>query len=104
MGTTTEPKDAPQDTSEDVIRVKAGSPANGLAQSISHMVYERKKVVLRAIGAGAVNQAMKALAIARGLVAPRGYDLTVKPAFTEVNVSGEDYSAMMFIVVIDGGA
>ena len=59
-----------EDTVEDVIRVKSSSNANQLAQAIAHSVYEKDIKPIRAIGAGAVNQAVKALAIARGYVAP----------------------------------
>lgn len=85
---------------EMILRVGAASPAQSLASAISHAVYDGKRVVLRAIGAGAVNQAMKACAIARGYVAQRGLDLVVRPGFTEVSGSrGDELSAMIFIVI-----
>lgn len=88
---------------EHPLRVSAGSPPQSLASAIAHAIYERGDTVhLRAIGAGAVNQACKAMAIARGYVAPRGYDLVFKAAFDTIpnKDGGEDISAMAFQVVV----
>ena len=75
---------------EDVLRVKGDSNATALASAISHALYDGREVVLRAIGAGAVNQGIKACAIARGYVAPRGMDLVILPGFATVN--GKDHA------------
>ena len=53
---------------------------------------------MQAIGAGAINQAVKAIAIARGFVAPGGIDLVCIPAFTEITINGEERTAIRFIV------
>ena len=53
---------------------------------------------MQAIGAGAVNQAVKAIAICRGYVAPNGIDLVCIPAFTDVDINGEQRTAIKFIV------
>ena len=50
------------------------------------------------MGAGAVNQAIKAIAITRGFVAPNGIDLVVIPAFSAINIDGEERTAIKFIV------
>jgi stage V sporulation protein S len=55
-------------------------------------------VELQAIGAGAVNQAVKAIAISRGFVAPNGIDLIMVPAFTKVIIDGEERTAIKFLV------
>lgn len=67
-----------------VIRVPASANVPNTAAVIAKMIYEGKRPQLRAIGAGAVNQAVKAAAAARGLVAARGIDLYVRPGFTQV--------------------
>jgi stage V sporulation protein S len=67
-----------------VLRVKGDSSATSLASAISHGIYDGKKVVLRAIGAGAVNQAVKAVAIAQSYVGARGLTLSMRPGFTDV--------------------
>ena len=53
---------------------------------------------MQAIGAGAINQAIKAVAIARGFVAPAGVDLICIPAFAEVQVEGEDRTGIKIII------
>jgi stage V sporulation protein S len=50
------------------------------------------------VGAGAVNQAIKAIAIARGYVAPNGIDLITIPAFAEIFIEAEERTAIKFIV------
>lgn len=87
---------------ETLLRVKGSSSATALGSVVAYGIYEGKTVVLRAIGAGAGNQAMKAVAIARGLVAPRGFSLAVVPAFTDVEMPDEDstVTAMTFRVIL----
>jgi len=84
---------------ERVLRVKNNSSANSLASAISHGVYDGQEVLLRAIGAGAVNQAVKAIAIARGFVASRAIDLHCIPGFDTVpGRNDEPISAIVFKV------
>lgn len=82
---------------EGFLRVSAGTPAQGVAQAIAHAIEEKGEVALRAIGAGAVNQAIKGLTIARGYIAQRGDDLWYSSGFTNVpGKDGSDISAMTF--------
>ncbi len=84
---------------ERVLRVKNTSSAAKLASAISHGIYDGQEVLLRSIGAGATNQAVKAIAIARGYVAPRSIDLHCIPGFDTVpGRDGEDISAIIFKV------
>lgn len=84
---------------EHVLRVSASSSAQSLASALSHAVYDGRKVVLRAIGAGAVNQAVKAVAIAQGFVGQRGISLLVRPGFTTVKMADADVSAIILKVI-----
>ena len=61
-------------------------------------LFLQNKAEMQAIGAGALNQAVKAIAIARGFVAPAGVDLVCIPAFAEVEVEGEDRTGIKLIV------
>ena len=81
-----------------ILKVSSKSNPNAVAGAIASILTESEKVELQAIGAGAVNQTMKAVAIARGFVAPSGIDLTVVPAFATVEVEQEDKTGMKFIV------
>lgn len=82
------------------LRVSAGSNPQSVASAIAHAAYEHKTVRLRAVGAGAVNQAVKGIAIARGYVAPRGYDLVCKPGFTTIQSRDGEISALLFVITI----
>lgn len=53
---------------------------------------------VQAIGAGALNQAVKAIAIARGFVAPSGLDLMFVPAFVDVIIEGEERTAIKLLI------
>lgn len=85
-------------TTEDFLRVSASSNAQSLASAIAHAIYDNRQVKLRAVGAGAVNQAVKSIAIARGYVAPRGLDLTCKPGFTTISSRDGEISAIVFVI------
>lgn len=80
------------------LRVGAGSNAQSVGSAIAHALYENPTVRIRAVGASAVNQAVKAIAIARGYVAPRGLDLTCKPGFTTVESRDGQISAIVFSI------
>lgn len=82
----------------DVLKVSSKSNPNSVAGAIAAMVKEYKKVELQAIGAGALNQAIKGIAIARGFVAPGGIDLICIPAFVDVDVEGENRTGIKLIV------
>lgn len=85
-------------TEEDFLRVSASSNPQLVASAIAHAIYEKHETKLRAVGAGAVNQAVKAMAIARGFVAPRGLDLICKPGFTTIASRDGDISAIVFVI------
>ncbi len=80
------------------LKVSSKSNPNAVAGAIAGILTEKGKVEMQAIGAGAVNQAIKAIAIARSYVAAIGIDLVCVPAFCIVNVENEDKTGMKFIV------
>lgn len=83
---------------EPFLRVSAGSNPQSVASAIAHAIYDSKQVKLRAVGAGAVNQAVKAIAISRGYVAPRGLDLVCVPGFTTIESRDGEISAIVFAI------
>ena len=84
---------------EDFLRVSASSSPQSVAAAIAHAVYDTRHVKLRAVGAGAVNQAVKSIAIARGFTAPRGIDLVCKPGFESIQGRDEaNISAIVFYI------
>lgn len=78
------------------LRVAARTPTAELASAISHAVYDGKRVILRAIGAGAVNQAVKAMVVAQGYVAQRGLTLVNRPGFVSVQMDDDERTAIVF--------
>lgn len=69
-----------------------------MAGALVAVIREQGFAEMQAVGAGALNQAVKAIAIARGFVAPSGTDLTCSPAFTDILIAGEDRTALKLLV------
>jgi stage V sporulation protein S len=82
----------------EVLKVSAKSNPNSVAGALAGVLRERGAAEIQAIGAGALNQAVKAVAIARGFVAPSGVDLICIPAFTDILIDGEERTAIKLIV------
>ncbi|HKV45244.1 MAG TPA: stage V sporulation protein S [bacterium] len=80
------------------LKVSADSKPKAVAGALAAVLREKGSVEIQAIGAGAVNQAVKAIAISRGFVAPNGIDLIAIPAFTKVVIDGEERTAIRFMV------
>ncbi len=85
----------------DVLKVSTKSNPNSVAGAIAGILKDHNAVELQSIGAGAVNQAVKAIAIARGFVAPTGLNLTCVPAFVDVDINEEKRTAIKFIIKVD---
>jgi stage V sporulation protein S len=73
----------------EVLKVSATSQPKAVAGAIAAIVRSNNSVEIQTIGAGAVNQAVKGVAIARGYVAPNGIELVCMPAFSQLEVDGE---------------
>lgn len=81
-----------------VLKISSKSNPSKVAGAIVNMLGENEKVELNAIGAGAVNQAAKSIAIAIGYIAPNGKNLICIPAFTTMNIEEYDTTGIKFIV------
>ena len=82
----------------DVLKVSSKSNPNSVAGALSGVIREKQIAEVQAVGASAVNQAIKAISIARGFLAPNGIDLVCIPAFTDINIEGEERTAIKLIV------
>ncbi len=82
----------------EVLKVSANSSPKAVAGAIAAVMRRDGQVVVQAVGASAVNQAVKSIAIARGYVAPNGIDLVAAPAFHAVNIDGEERTAIRFFL------
>ncbi len=105
----TPPDDAPSEYSShypsdddpskpDIIKVSARSRSTAVAGAIAGVIREYRYAEVQAIGAGAVNQAVKALAIARGYLTRDEIDIVFTPFFTEVTIDGQERTAVRFTV------
>ena len=81
-----------------LFKVASSSNPASVAGAIAGTIRERGRCEMQAIGAGAINQAVKAIAIARGYVAPSGLDLVFVPAFLDLMVGGEERTAIKFVI------
>lgn len=81
-----------------VLKASTNSKPSSLAGAIVASIRERGWVEVQSVGAGAVNQTMKAIAIGRGYVAPSGLDLVCYPAFEDITIDGEQRTALKMVV------
>lgn len=84
----------------DVLKVSSRSKPTSVAGALAGVIRDKGYVEMQAIGAGAVNQAVKAIAIARGYVAPSGLDLVFTPSFVDVDIDGEERTAIKLSVEV----
>jgi len=82
----------------DIIKVAARSRSTAVAGAIAGVVRESGRAEVQAIGAGAVNQAVKAVAIARGYLEMDGIDVICIPSFVEVEIDGQERTAIKLSV------
>jgi len=82
----------------DVIKVKATSRTAAVAGAIAGVVREHKRAEVQAIGAGAVNQAVKALVLAKGYLAEDGISVVAIPEFVDVDIEGNIRTAIKIVV------
>ncbi len=82
----------------DVIKVKANSRTAAVAGAIAGVVREHKRADVQAIGAGAVNQAIKAMVLAKGYLAEDGISVVCIPEFVDVDIDGKIRTAIKLVV------
>jgi stage V sporulation protein S len=82
----------------EVLKVSSKSNPNSVAGALAGVIREHGNAEIQAVGAGAINQAVKAIAIARGFVSPSGIDLVCIPAFADIVIDGEERTAIKLIV------
>ena len=82
----------------ETLKVSSKSNPSSVAGAIANVFKEKNTVEIQSVGAGAINQAIKAIAIARGFVAPSGKNLICTPAFSDISIDGEERTAIKLIV------
>jgi len=82
----------------EMLKVSAKSQPKSVAGAIAAVLRENGAVEVQAIGAGAINQTVKAIAVARGYVAPNGIDMICIPSFSKIEINGEERTAIKFLL------
>ncbi len=82
----------------ELIKVSAQSRSTAVAGAIAGVMRDQGYAEMQAIGASAVNQAIKAITIARGYLEQDGFDLSIVPSFTEVDIEGNERTAVRFAI------
>ncbi len=82
----------------EILKVSSKSNPSKVAGAIANIFRENGVVEIQTVGAGSLNQAIKAVAIARGFVAPSGNNLIIVPAFNDIVIDGEQKTAIKLIV------
>jgi stage V sporulation protein S len=81
-----------------IIKVSARSRTAAVAGAIAGVIREANRAEVQAIGAGAVNQALKAIVIAKGYLAEEGVEVVCVPSFVEVSIDDQERTAIRIMV------
>ncbi len=84
----------------EILKVSSKSSPNSVAGAIAGVIRDYGCVEIQSVGAGATNQALKSIAVARGYLAPMGIEIVCIPAFTNIDIDGAERTAMKLIVEI----
>jgi stage V sporulation protein S len=82
----------------EVLKVSSKSNPNSCAGALAGVLRQHGAVEVQVVGAGALNQAIKAVAIARGFVADTGLDIVCVPTFADIEIDGESRTAIRLLV------
>ncbi len=85
---------------KEVLKVGANSKPVSVAGAFAGVIRSQGRVEVHAIGAGAVNQAIKAIAISRGYVVPAGLDLVCIPSFIDLSLGGHERTGIRLLVEV----
>jgi stage V sporulation protein S len=83
-----------------LLKVSSTSKPNSVAGAIAGIIRTENKVQIQTIGAGALNQTIKSIAIARGFIAPTGQEIVCIPFFKDIEINGEVRTAIVINVEI----
>lgn len=82
----------------DIIKVSANSRTSAVAGAIAGVIREHKHAEVQAIGAGAVNQSIKAMVLAKGYLNGDGINIVCVPEFVDVDIEGKVRTAIKLVV------
>lgn len=82
------------------LKISSKSSPASVAGAIAGMVKDGVSVTMQCVGAGAVNQAIKAMAIARGFLIPTGLDISCSPVFSDIVINGESRTAIRLSIFV----
>lgn len=82
----------------EILKVSTKSNPSKVAGAIANIFREKGTVEIQTIGAGSLNQAVKAVCIARGFLAPGGDDIVIIPSFNDIEIEGEQKTAMKLVI------
>jgi stage V sporulation protein S len=87
-------------TPNEVLKVAATSKPVSVAGAIAGVIRSQSRVEIHAIGAGALNQAIKAIAISRGYLAPAGVEVVCIPSFIDLSLGGQERTGIRLLVEV----
>lgn len=82
----------------ETLKVSSKSNPNSIAGALANVLRENSSVEIQAVGAGALNQAIKGIIIARGFMAPSGKNIVCVPSFSEVVIENEERTAIKLLI------
>ena len=84
----------------EIMKVSSSSNPTSVAGAIASMIREVKEIQIQVIGAASLNQAIKAIAIARGYIVPTGKELKCVPSFHDLTIDGKEVTSIRLLIEI----
>ena len=81
-----------------IIKVSSKSKPNSVAGALANIIKEKKEVDVQVVGAGALNQLIKAIIVCRGYLAPLGINIICIPSFTEIKIDNFDKTGIKILI------
>ncbi len=82
----------------EILKVSSKSNSNSIAGALANVLRDMDSVEIQAVGAGALNQAIKGIIIARGFMAPSGKNIYCIPSFSMALIDGEEKTAIKILI------
>jgi len=84
----------------EILKVSSKSNPNSVAGALANIFKNNSKIEMQAIGAGALNQAVKSVIICKGFLAPSGKTITINPSFSDIQIEDETRTAIRLLLEI----
>lgn len=84
----------------EILKVSSKSNPNKVAGAVANIIKNKQELEIQTIGAGALNQAIKSIVIARGYLVPVGIDILCIPSFSDITINDVNKTAIKLLLEV----